>query len=62
MESATADDVSKAGGGDGHRIDLTDDNDIHGWSERLGVSALELQAAVEKVGPVVEDVRRFLGK
>jgi len=62
MESAMADDASKADEGDRHRIDLTDDSDISGWSERLGVSALELQAAVEKVGPVVEDVRRFLRK
>jgi len=57
-----ADHASKADEGDRHRIDLTEDSDISRWSERLGVSALELQAAVEKVGPVVEDVRRFLLK
>ncbi len=45
----------------GELINLNDDK-IQGWSEKLGVSTNELQAAVEKVGPVIEDVRRFLGK
>ena len=47
---------------DQERIDLTDDAEIREWSATLGVSKLELQAAVEKVGPVVDDVRHFLGK
>jgi hypothetical protein len=38
------------------------DGDIQSWSDRLGVTETELQAAVEKVSPVVEDVRRFLKK
>ena len=56
------DDRSKAGKADRERIDLTEDDEIRGWSRRLGVTELELQAAVEKVGPMAEDVRRFLGK
>jgi Protein of unknown function (DUF3606) len=56
-----ADDKSKAGEADGDLINLNDDQ-IRAWSEKIGVSEHELQAAVEKVGPRVEDVRRFLKK
>jgi hypothetical protein len=42
-------------------INLNDDH-ISEWSAKLGVTENALQAAVEKVGPRVEDVRRFLRK
>ena len=56
-----SDDNTKTGEPDRTLISLNDD-DIQDWSEKLGVSRHELQVAVEKVGPVVEDVRRFLRK
>jgi hypothetical protein len=56
-----ADDKSKAGKPDDDLINLNDEH-IRAWSEKIGVSEHELQAAVEKVGPRVEDVRRFLQK
>jgi hypothetical protein len=46
---------------DGDLINLNDDQ-IGPWAEMLGVSEIELHAAVEKVGPKVEDVRRFLNQ
>jgi hypothetical protein len=61
MEKSMADNMDNAEA-DRSTIDLSDQSDIHDWSRRLGVTELELQAAVEKVGPVAEDVRRFLVK
>jgi hypothetical protein len=43
-------------------VDLNDQSEIRDWSRKLGVTELELQAAVEKVGPLAEDVRRFLAR
>ncbi len=56
-----ADDHNNDGQTDADLINLNDDQ-IHAWSEKLGVRDIELQAAVEKVGPRVGDVRRFLSK
>jgi hypothetical protein len=57
-----SDDKRKTGPADRSRINLSEDYEVRYWSETLGVSNLELQAAVEKVGPMVEDVRQFLRK
>lgn len=57
-----ADDRGATGEADRDRINLTEEHGVREWSKKLGVSELELQAAVEKVGPMVEDVRRFLKK
>ena len=54
-------DNAKTGEPDRNLISLND-GDVQSWSEKLGVTQNELQVAVEKVGPVVEDVRRFLHK
>jgi hypothetical protein len=56
-----ADNKSETDKPDSDLVNLNDDA-IGGWSKKLGVSEIELQAAVEKVGPRVEDVRRFLRK
>jgi hypothetical protein len=56
-----ADDKSDAGKPDDDLINLNDDH-IRGWADKLGVTVNELQVAVEKVGPRVGDVRRFLRK
>ena len=56
-----ADDKSAQDEPEGELISLNDDA-IGGWSKKLGVSEFELQAAVEKVGPRLEDVRHFLRK
>jgi hypothetical protein len=56
-----ADDKSDDGKPDDDLINLNDDR-IRGWADKLGVTVNELQVAVEKVGPRVGDVRRFLRK
>jgi len=56
-----ADENAKTGKPDPELISLND-HEMPGWCEKLGVSQHELQVAVEKVGPRVEDVRRFLRK
>jgi hypothetical protein len=61
-ESIMTDDKSKTGPPDRDRINLTEDYEVRYWSDKFGVSDLELQAAVEKVGPMVKNVSHFLGK
>jgi hypothetical protein len=56
-----SDDKSKTAA-DRKRIDVSEDYECRYWSERFGVSADELRQAVERVGPMVDDVARALGK
>ncbi len=44
------------------RIDTNAPWELDYWSEALGVPREQLIAAVEKAGPTVADVRRYLGK
>ena len=44
------------------RINVNEPWELHDWSEKLGVTADRLRAAVGAVGPMVADVRRYLGK
>ena len=45
---------------DPNRIDADNDDEIRRWAKVLGVTGVALLDAVEKVGPLVEDVRRHL--
>jgi hypothetical protein len=45
---------------DPKKIDAASDEDIRWWAHELGVTNVALFDAVEKVGPVVDDVRRHL--
>ena len=56
------DDPKQVGKSDRDRINVNEDYELRDWSKSLGVSADRLKAAVRKVGPMVEDVRRALGK
>ena len=56
------DDLSKKGGADRSRINMSEDYEVRYWSEKFGVSAARLKEAVQKVGPMVDDVARALGK
>ena len=40
------------------RIDLHADHELRYWSERFGVPKDDIEAAVKRVGPRVEDVGR----
>lgn len=57
-----ADDKNKTGGQDRARINVNEDYELRDWSKKFGVTAEELKAAVKKVGPMADDVKRELGK
>ena len=54
------DDKSVSGGQDRKLISLTEAYEVRDWSEKFGVSADELRAAVQKVGNKADDVLREL--
>ncbi len=54
------DDPDKRGPADRKRIDVSQDHELRYWSEELGVTADKLREAVQRVGPMVDDVRRAL--
>jgi hypothetical protein len=57
-----ADDKSKTGGQDRDRINVNEDYELRDWSEKLGVTPDRLKEVVDRVGPMVDDVRKELGK
>jgi hypothetical protein len=57
-----ADDPNKAGKPDRDRINVHEEYELCDWSQSLGVTPEELKKAVEKVGPMVADVKKELGK
>jgi uncharacterized protein DUF3606 len=56
------DDPSKRGTADRLRIDVSEEYECRYWSSKFGVTPGELKAAVSRVGPMVSDVARELGK
>ena len=57
-----ADDLKNTGKQDDQRINLNQDHEVNYWSEKFGVTPGELKEAVEKAGPMVDDVRKQLNK
>lgn len=55
-----SDDKGKTGQADRLRINLSEDYEVRDWSAKFGVSEERLRAAVEKVGPMAEEVEREL--
>lgn len=55
-----ADDKSQSGGQDRTRITIHEDDEIRDWSKKLGVTAEQLKAAVQAVGPAVAAVQKHL--
>lgn len=47
---------------DRKRINVNQEHECRYWSDRFGVSPERLRQAVKEVGPMVEDVRDYLGK
>ena len=56
------DDLSNRGPQDRTRINVHEPWELQYWSNHLGVTPEQLKAAVQKVGVMVSDVRRHLGK
>jgi hypothetical protein len=50
------------GPADRSRINTSEDYEVRYWTKKLGVSADALKQAVAKVGPMVADVEKELGK
>lgn len=46
---------------DARRVNVHQNHEVRYWSEKFGVSAETLRAAVEQVGPMVEDVADYIG-
>jgi hypothetical protein len=57
-----SDKKSKAGTPGGDRINRKEDFEVEGWARRLGVSPQDLKRVMKKVGPMVTDVKKELGK
>jgi hypothetical protein len=55
-----SDDKSKVGSADRDRINVHEDYELRHWSQKLGVSKEELEAAVTAVGPMVKAVEAHL--
>ncbi|MCC4620368.1 DUF3606 domain-containing protein [Xanthomonas cassavae CFBP 4642] len=56
------DDKKTTGSPDRDRINVNEDYELHYWTKVVGVSAEELRAAVEAVGPTAAAVRKHLDK
>ncbi len=56
------DDKKNTGSPDRDRINVNEDYELQYWTMRLEVSAEELRAAVEAVGPTAAAVREHLSK
>jgi hypothetical protein len=57
-----ADDPKKTGKQDRDRINVHEPYELRDWSKRLNVTPERLKEAVEKVGPMVEDVKAELAR
>lgn len=56
------DDKNKTGKQDDSRINVSQPHEVRYWTKELGCTEEELRDAVSKVGPMVKDVKRKLGK
>ena len=54
------DDLSKRGGQDRTRIDVSQDYELHDWAQKFGVSKDDIKGAVRAVGDKAVDVERYL--
>jgi len=57
-----SDSTDKIGKPDRDRINVNEDYELRDWSEKFGVTPDELKRAVQKVGVMVKDVEKELGK
>jgi hypothetical protein len=57
-----ADDTAKRDYRDRDRINVHEDYELRYWTKELGVTPEKLKQTVEKMGVMVADVRKALGK
>jgi hypothetical protein len=56
------DDKSKRGQADRAQINIHEDYELRNWAERFNISTDKLKDAVTKVGPMAENVAKYLQK
>lgn len=56
------DDKSKTGKQDDIRINVNQVHEVTYWTKTLEVTEAKLREAVDAVGPMVKDVKKYLGK
>jgi len=56
-----SDDKTKSGQEDRIRINTSEDYEVRDWAKKFGVTEDALRRAVERVGPMADDVQRELG-
>ena len=54
------DDKSKTGRADDSRINVDEAYEVQYWSKKFNVGEDRLKEAVQAVGPIAEDVKRYL--
>ena len=59
-QSAMTDNTEDRGPQDRSRISLGQDYEVRYWSQRFGINEEQLRAAVEDVGPSVQEVEQYL--
>lgn len=57
-----SDDKTNRGAGDRSRINVHEVHEVRYWTEALGVTKQELEAAVHATGPSADKVREYLKK
>lgn len=57
-----SDDKSKAGKADRSRINVDQEYELRDWSKKFECTPEELKQAVQKVGPMADDVKKALNK
>jgi hypothetical protein len=57
-----ADDTKNRGPADRARVNVHETWELSYWTKELGVSPEQLKESVKRVGPMVVDVKRDLGK
>lgn len=57
-----ADDTKNRGPADRARVNVHETWELSYWTKELGVSPEQLKESVKRVGPMVADVKRDLGK
>lgn len=56
------DNLKDTGKRDDSRINVNEPYEVQYWTKTLGVTADKLKEAVRAVGPMVKDVKKYLGK
>ena len=57
-----ADDKTIRGPADRARVNVHEDYEVRYWTHKFGVTADQLRAAVQAVGPMAHNVAQHLGK